>query len=143
MTTGTLTNAAGGTILSSAGAGGPRTINAQLNNQGTLALAPGGNATGLLTINGGLTTSGTISLKLGGTTAITQYDRVAVTGSATLGGTLSVGVANGFVPASGNTFSVLTTTGPISGTFATTTIVPAGITQPPTYNANSVVLVRP
>ena len=82
-------------------------------------------------------------LKLGGTAAISQYDRVAVTGSATLGGTLTVGVANNFVPGPRNNFSVLTTTGPISGTFATTNIAPVGITQPPTYNANSVVLVSP
>ena len=35
----TLTNAAGGTITTLAGAGGPRTIDAQLVNQGTLTLA--------------------------------------------------------------------------------------------------------
>ena len=139
VTNGTLTNAAGGTIMSSVGAGGPRTINATVNNQGTLSLATGG--TGLLTINGGLATTGVINLKLGGTTAITQYDRLAITGSATLGGTLNVALVNGFLPASTN-FTVLTTTNPLSGTFGVTNFPPS-ITQPPTYNPTSVVLVSP
>jgi hypothetical protein len=125
--------------MSSVGAGGPRTINATVNNQGTLSLATGG--TGLLTINGSLATTGVINLKLGGTTAITQYDRLAITGSATLGGTLNVALVNAFLPASTN-FTVLTTTNPLSGSFGVTNFPPS-ITQPPTYNPTSVVLVSP
>ena len=140
VTSGTLTNAVGGTIQSSIGAGGTRTITAPVNNQGTLSVAVGG--TGLLTLNGALTNSGTINLKLGGTTAVSQYDRLAVTGSAALGGTLNATLVNSFVPVSGNTFTGLTTTSPMSGTFSTANL-PANFTQPPTYNPTSVVLVRP
>jgi cytochrome c biogenesis protein ResB len=140
VTSGSLTNAPGATLSSLAGTGGTRTINASVNNQGTLAVATGG--TGLLTIVGGLSNTGSIALKLGGTTAITQYDRLAVTGTATLAGTLDVTLVNNFVPSSTNTFSVLTTTTPMSGRFGTTNL-PPGITNPPTYNSTSVVLVSP
>ena len=125
-------------ITSSIGAGGPRTINAPVNNTGTLTVASGG--TGLLTIGGPFTTSGIVNLKVGGTTSITQYDRLAITGTATLGGTLNVTLVNSFTPAPGNQFTALTTTGALSGTFATTN-VPSRIVQPVTYNANAVLLV--
>ena len=136
VTSGTLTNT--GVITSSIGAGGPRTINAPVNNTGTLTVASGG--TGLLTIGGPFTTSGIVNLKVGGTTSITQYDRLAITGTATLGGTLNVTLVNSFTPAPGNQFTALTTTGALSGTFATTN-VPSRIVQPVTYNANAVLLV--
>ena len=125
-------------ITSSIGAGGARTINAPVNNTGTLTVASGG--TGLLTIGGPFTTSGIVNLKVGGTTSITQYDRLAITGTATLGGTLNVTLVNSFTPAPGNQFTALTTTGALSGTFATTN-VPSRIVQPVTYNANAVLLV--
>ena len=142
VTSGTLTNASGGSIASLNGAagGGTRTLAAVVDNQGTITVGPG--TAGLLTINGGLTTSGTINLELGGTTVTTQYDRIAVTGSATLGGTLNVALINAFTPATTNTFQVLTTTGTRSGTFAIANL-PGSITTPPTYNATNVTLVAP
>jgi hypothetical protein len=141
VTTGTLTNAAAGTISALTGTGGTRTISAQLNNLGTLNLTPG--AAGTLTVSGALTTSGVINMELGGLTVGTQYDRLAVTGSATLGGTLNVTNFGGFVPATGNTFTILTTSsGTVAGTFATTNLL-APLTVPPTYTANSVVVSAP
>ena len=84
-------------------------INANVTNGGQVI--PGGTgAAGLLTINGNYTqtASGSLDVDLGGTTAGSQYDQLAVSGTATLGGTLDVSLINGFQPALGNTFQVLT-----------------------------------
>lgn len=51
-------------------------------------------------------TNGTLAIELGGTAA-GSFDRLAVAGAATLAGTLSVSLANGFTPAVGNGFSIL------------------------------------
>ena len=51
--------------------------------------------------------SGVLNVQLGGTAA-NEYGRLAVTGSATLDGTLAVELANGFVPTLAQTFPVLT-----------------------------------
>src|SRR5262249_62212147 len=63
------------------------------------------------------TCTGALNVDLGGTTAGTQYDRLAVSGTASLGGTLNIAVINGFQPALGNAFQVLTF-GSSSGDFA-------------------------
>ena len=53
------------------------------------------------------TPGGTLSIDLGGTSAGTQYDRLTVQGTASLGGTLDINLVNGFGPAAGQTFQVL------------------------------------
>ena len=108
VTSGTLTNAAGGTITSLDGInpGGTRTLSAVLNNQGTLSVNPG--AAGTLSLLGSLTNSGTVSLDLGGLTAGSQYDLLTISGAANLAGTLDVTTFGGFVPTIGNTFTVMT-----------------------------------
>ena len=121
----TLTNAAGATITSLVGAGGSRTIDTTLDNQGTLIVAPG--AAHSLQITGSLVTSGVVNLEIGGLTAATLYDRLAATGAVTLGGTLNIGLINAFVPAIGDTFTV-TTYGSRTGSFVTTNLptLPSG-----------------
>ncbi|HEX9581790.1 MAG TPA: hypothetical protein VF970_11860, partial [Gemmatimonadales bacterium] len=102
-----------------------------------------GTSPGILGISGTFdpTATGVLNIELGGTTVGTQYDQLAVTGAATLtNATLNVTLINGFTLTSGQTFTVLTTTGLINGTFATENL-PPGVTA--TYNANSVVLVVP
>jgi hypothetical protein len=82
-------------------------------------------------INGNYTqgAGGSLAVDIGGTTPSSDfqdppgsgnYDVVAVTGAATLGGSLSVSLINGFDPAYDNddTFTILTATG-LSGTFNT------------------------
>ena len=66
VSSGTLTNAAGGSITSLDGInpGGSRTLSANLVNQGTLAVTPGG--AGTLALIGSLTNSGTLSLESAG-----------------------------------------------------------------------------
>ena len=72
-------------------------------------VAPGLSA-GALTISGSYTqtATGALNVELGGTTAGTGYDQLNVTGAVTLAGDLNVAAINGFLPASGNTFQVLT-----------------------------------
>jgi hypothetical protein len=75
-----------------------------------------------LTITGNYTqgSGGTLSVKIGGATAGTQYDQLAVGGTATLNGTLNVSLLGGFTPNSGEMFQPLTSTAE-SGTFASLT----------------------
>jgi Tol biopolymer transport system component len=69
-----------------------------------------GTSPGLLTIAGDMpqAESSTLHIELGGPAVGTQYDRLTVTGTATLGGALTVSLINGFTPAAGQEFTVLT-----------------------------------
>ncbi len=73
----------------------------------------------MLTISGNYTQSGTgaLSIDLGGQTSGSQYDRLAVTGTATLGGSLSAALFNSYTPTVGTAFDVMTFN-TRSGTFA-------------------------
>jgi fibronectin-binding autotransporter adhesin len=73
--------------------------------------------TGRTAITGNLQfdTGSALAIGIGGTTAATgflftkaDYDNVSVTGSATLGGSLSLSLINSFVPSAGNAFTILT-----------------------------------
>jgi hypothetical protein len=72
------------------------------------ALVDLGAPTGTLQVNGAYqqTAAGALNVGLGGTAA-GQFDRLQVTGAATLGGTLNVSLVGGFLPAVGNTFEIL------------------------------------
>jgi len=72
-------------------------------------VAPGASP-GTLTINGDYVQApdGTLDIQLGGTTAGTEYDRLIVSGTVTLDGTLNVSTINSFVPAIGNQFQIFT-----------------------------------
>ena len=140
VTSGTLVNAPSGTITALAETAGARTLNAAVDNQGTLSVSPG--SASALAINGSLTTSGTITLDLGGLAAGTGYDQIAVTGPLTLGGTLIVGLFGAFVPVSTNSFTILTSTGARTGAFATPNLA-APLGTNPLYGANSVTVSVP
>jgi hypothetical protein len=116
---GTLTVTTGDRLLDLEGGvlNGTGTINANVLN--AAQVNPGGDGTaGTLTINGSFTqaTGGVLSIDLGGTGA-TQYDQLHVNGAVSLDGTLTVHLINGFSPAAGNTFQILTFTS-ASGDFA-------------------------
>ncbi|HLX61276.1 MAG TPA: PKD domain-containing protein [Planctomycetota bacterium] len=117
----------GGTLV---GAG---TITGNVVNSATVA--PGNSGPGLLNITGNYTqnASGTLTAELNGLTAGTQYDQLAVTGTATLGGTLTATYLNNFVPAAGSTFDVLTFASK-TGTFAT---IPTNLNPPLTVGQNA------
>ena len=97
---------------------GSGVVNANVTNAGQVI--PGGTgAAGLLTINGTYTqtASGSLDVDLGGTTAESQYDQLAVSGTASLGGTLDVALIHSFQPVVGDTFRVVSF-GSSSGNFA-------------------------
>jgi hypothetical protein len=117
LSAGTLTAGTSFTGTSSLGASGLA--------QTAGVLAPGDLATaGRTTVNGNYTLglAGSLALEIGGTTQATsfqsgQYDYVNVTGTAALSGTLSVALAGGFTPTSGQSFTVLNAAA-LSGSFA-------------------------
>jgi autotransporter-associated beta strand protein len=79
-----------------------------------------GSPTGTLTISGNYTqnSSGTLRIGIAGT-APGQFGLLAVSGHATLGGTLQIVPINGFQLAVGNKLTFLTATGGVSGNFST------------------------
>lgn len=96
---------------------------------------------GLLTINGGnysQDNNGALQIDLGGLTPNTQYDVLSVSGSATLDGRLILSTTNGFLPASGDVFNVMTY-GSRSGEFATVDHG-LGLAFGPEYQAGGVVI---
>jgi hypothetical protein len=137
----TLTGLSGVTIAPGGLLTGNGTLTAvNVSNNGTVAP---GNSPGALTINGNYfqDAGGTLAVEVGGTTPGSGYDRLTVTGSATLGGTLSVSYYGGFAPSTGNTFDVLTY-GSRSGYFAALA-VPAGSSMYGTANPSFYRLAMP
>jgi hypothetical protein len=125
--------------------GGTLVVNRLNNNGGTVS--PGASP-GTLTIAGSETPArpgnylqgenGTLEIEIGGATPGVEHDVLAVAGTATLGGTLRVTLINGFVPADGQSFTVLTA-GARSGEFASldASSLPAGLSAAIVYdNAN-------
>ncbi len=69
-----------------------------------------GNPVGILTVDGDYvqTDTGSLEIELGGVKPGELYDRINVTGTASLGGTLKVALTGGFKPEAGNGFRVAT-----------------------------------
>lgn len=90
----------GGTLL------GTNAITGSLRNAATLTP---GKPFGLLSVSGDYTnrSAGLETLVIGSATASSGFPRVAVGGTAHLGGTLSVAFTNGFEPVPGNLFTVM------------------------------------
>ncbi|HUR78554.1 MAG TPA: Calx-beta domain-containing protein [Acidimicrobiales bacterium] len=106
------------------------------------ALRPGASPGILTASNLNATPLGSkLQIELGGTTPGTQHDKVVVSGQATLNRTLEVSFVDGFVPASADTFTILTANS-VSGTFSNV-VVPAGSTLTVNYTPTSVVLSTP
>ena len=148
QTAGTTTVATGATL----GAGGAPvalqggvlsgggTVNGNVDNTGG-SVSPG-SSPGTLTIDGNYTqgSGGTLAAEIAGTTPGTQFDVLAVTGSAALDGTLAISNDPGFDPQLSDTFEVLTATSR-SGTFAQLTGASVGAkTYEADYNPGDVTL---
>jgi hypothetical protein len=133
LTTGSSVDLQGGLL---AGSG---TINANVTNDSEIDVG-GAEQTGILTINGDYTqrVGGVLQIKIGGLTPGDEFDQLKITGQATLDGTLAVSLISGFVPNTGDSFSVLTF-GSVSGVFAA--ITGDGPLFDPVYDANSLTLV--
>ena len=138
-------------LLFSGVLGGSGSITAPFLTNMLGAITPGTVGTiGTLTVNGNLilTSGSALLLDLG---ASGTSDRIAVaattfSGSTPTNGMASVGGVIGFASASGSTFhagdtyTILTAQGGVSGAFATPTAVSAILTPRLTYTANSVLL---
>jgi hypothetical protein len=58
-----------------------------------------------------------LNIELGGATKGTQYDALTIAGSASLSGAFEASLIDGFVPAPGQSFEIITAAGGINGTF--------------------------
>ncbi len=104
---------------------GNSTLSAFIVNRGVVSpgLDPGlltGATPGALDIDGNFlqAASGGLLVRLAGTTPGSDYDQLQVSGAVFLNGTLSVALANSFMPTTGNVFDILDW-GSLSGTFDT------------------------
>jgi hypothetical protein len=129
-------NVTGGTIQ---GAG---TLNANVSvGGGTINVGDSGKA-GLLKITGTYAqlSTGTMNVSIGGTTVGTKFSQLQVSGAASLGGTLTAALVNGFTPTVGQTFAILKASS-VTGTFANSTIaINSSEHFNVSYRATSVVL---
>jgi hypothetical protein len=111
----------GGTVQ---GAGAIK-ANVSIGGSGTTPTINVGDAgkAGLLSITGTYTqlSTATMNVSIGGTAVGTQYSQLKVSGTASLGGTLTAALINSFTPTVGQTFTILTAKS-VSGTFTNTTI---------------------
>jgi hypothetical protein len=92
-----------------------------LNNAATLTP---GNSPGIVTISGNYLQGGAaLTIEIGGTDAGTSHDKVVVTGTATLSGTLNATEINGFQPTSFTSIDILTAAA-VTGTFSQVNLPP-------------------
>lgn len=105
-------NLQGGTLR------GTGTVTASAVNNTGATVHPG-NSPGLLSITGNYTqgAGGKLATEIAGGAPGGGYSRLAVSGNATLNGTLDI-TTNGFTPAADQTFQILTTGGTRTGTFS-------------------------
>jgi len=120
---------------------GAGTLTANVSNGATINVGDAGKA-GLLSITGTYTqlSSGTMNVSIGGTAVGSLYSQLKVTGTASLGGTLTAALVNSFTPTVGQTFTLLTAKS-VSGTYSNSTIAISGTEHfVVSYTSTSVVL---
>ncbi|MEX2308955.1 MAG: autotransporter-associated beta strand repeat-containing protein [Pirellulales bacterium] len=110
------------------------TSNVTVNNNARLAP---GNSPGELTVFGDVTFSAATTF-FDVELASIGFDTLTVNGAASLNGTLNVSLLDGYTPAGGTTFEILSASSGVSGTFSNVVLPSAGWQV--TYNATSVVL---
>jgi hypothetical protein len=150
--TGNLNN--DGTINLSAGI---LTVTGLLSNEGTITgsgtivndsftniglIAPG-NSPGILSFTGNLIQNGTLVMELGGKVAGTDYDKLLVSGTASLSGTLDILLINGYTPVVGDEFTLIDAASS-TGTFSTINLpnIAPRVWETSYNNANGTLLLR-
>jgi len=123
------------TLLSGGVYQGSGTLIGNLNN--TSGVVSPGNSPGTINIIGDYTqgSDGTLNMELGGLVAGSGYDVLNVTGTATLAGAINVSLFGGFVPAAGNSFSLINADSVI-GSFSSLNL-PSGYSFIANYNPAS------
>ena len=126
---GTLTSVTGGTITGNV-----------INNGGHVQPGVGGPFPGTLTITGNYTqgASGILDLGLAGTT--TNFSVLAISGTATLGGTLNALSASGFTPPANGSFQVMTFASR-TGDFTTNNLTVNGVALTKIFHTGDLTLV--
>jgi hypothetical protein len=106
---GTLTAPAGldlqkGTLL------GKGTLVAGVTSNATVIVGDAATKAGVLTVTGSYSqqSAGVLDVAIGGTTAGSQFSQLPVSNGVSLAGTLTIKLINSFVPAIGDTFTILT-----------------------------------
>jgi autotransporter-associated beta strand protein len=79
-------------------------------------IAPGASAGGMA-VEGNLALSGTLEIEIGGDTPQIDYDQLHIIGAGVLGGTAEVSLINNFDPTFGDSFTIVTGTKPLTGSF--------------------------
>ncbi|MBF0178920.1 MAG: hypothetical protein HQM03_02710, partial [Magnetococcales bacterium] len=84
----------------------------------------------------------TLKIDIGGTTVTTQYDKLAITGTVVLDGTIQINPINGFTPANGDTFTVLSYNSTSSGSIDRIDglLVSSGIALDPLFSTTNLTL---
>ncbi len=115
---GQFTSTNGFTLANGSLLGGSGTLNGNLVSSGTVSP---GNSPGTLTVNGNYTqtSAGAILFQAA---SLSSFDRIVVTGTASLAGALNAVGYGGYALAPGTSFQFLTATGGITGTFDTITL---------------------
>jgi hypothetical protein len=124
-----------GGVLSGPGTLGSTSAQTNVINAAEIDVSTAG-VTGILTVNGTYTqtAAGDLVIQVNGPMAGTDFDKLTITGQATLDGTLTVTLLNGFVPGP----LQVVTFGSHSGTFAT--LDGDGPMYTPVYSATSLTL---
>jgi YVTN family beta-propeller protein len=140
---GTLSASTGGVATSGSGfISGTGSISSPVTDSG---ITEGGDipAAGILAISSSYiqSSSGSYEVAIGGLTAGTQYSQLHVTGAASVAGALNVRFINGFTPAPGNQFTILTAAS-VTGNFSTinSPSLPAGFAWSTTNTGTSILL---
>ena len=136
----------GATLINGGTLGGTGTA-ASIASQATGGTVAPGSGPGILNVGGNVVFAPQtgFAVEIGGTTAGTQHDRLVAGGTVNLGGAnLSVSFSNGFTPGPNDTFTIIQSTGAITGQFAQGGyITVAGTKFRINYRPNSVVLGSP
>ncbi|MBL8878540.1 MAG: autotransporter-associated beta strand repeat-containing protein [Phycisphaerales bacterium] len=115
-TSGSATGSGAVAIAIGAALSGTGRIGGPVSNQGLVS--PGASAGTLALLNNYTQEpGGSLQIEIGGTLPGSQHDRLDVTGAAQLSGALHVTLINGYAPAPGDSFVVLTA-GSVGGSFA-------------------------
>jgi autotransporter-associated beta strand protein len=142
-TSSSLMNVTGGTL------GGSGTVGGITATNGSVAPGSSAGLAGLLISNGNVTfnTGTTFNIDIGGAKPGVQYDQLGVTGTVNLGAgvtNLNGSLINGFTPTPGQQFTIIESTGGITGTFAQGSSINIGGTDfTITYDLGDVVLSVP
>jgi T5SS/PEP-CTERM-associated repeat protein len=106
------------------GAGLANNASGELTGSGTIqgnvvsaGLVSPGDSVGVLSINGDYSQSGILAIEIGGLLAGSEYDVLNVSGTATLDGTLSISLLDGFNPFAGSYYDLFAADS-ISGSFS-------------------------